>query len=313
MPRGGTRTPSVVSRPALQESDPEGSKRKLLRRLAELESISSATVVVHDDARISNAERNIVSDIREIFGEGSTEYQSNQYFRLWRGPEYLDMTPTAMLESRLSAIPNAKLLVESLIQRLDERIDASRNSSSGILTSPQAPESSMPDARKVFIVHGRDNARNSFFFDLLRRVGLNPMEFDDAIALTGSGSPYIGDVVAAALSNAMAIVVLFTGDDVVNLRPGLVGDHEASELAPTLQPRPNVILEAGMALAMAKDRTIIVEVPPLRAISDLQGVHVVRFTNGDGAERNRLIGRLRTAGCEVTTTGSHWLELPFPR
>jgi predicted nucleotide-binding protein len=170
----------------------------------------------------------------------------------------------------------------------------------------------MPDPRDVFVVHGRDMKRVAFFFDLLRRMGLNPMEFDEAIARTGSAAPYIGDVVKTALDEAKAVVVLFTGDDMAHLRHDLAQPHEDSERTPKPQPRPNVILEAGMALALDRKRTILIEVPPLRGISDLQGVHVIRFGSGDPAERNKLAARLATAGCTVRTTGSDWLTLPFP-
>jgi hypothetical protein len=78
----------------------------------------------------------------------------------------------------------------------------------------------MPDPRDVFVVHGRDMKRVAFFFDLLRRMGLNPMEFDEAIARTGSAAPYIGDVVKTALDEAKAVVVLFTGDDMAHLSFG---------------------------------------------------------------------------------------------
>lgn len=171
----------------------------------------------------------------------------------------------------------------------------------------------MPDPRDVFVVHGRDSKRVAFFFDLLRRMGLNPMEFDELIERTGSAAPYIGDIVKTALDEARAVVVLFTGDDMAHLRHDLAKPDEDSEKTPKPQPRPNVILEAGMALALDRSRTIIVEVPPLRGMSDLYGIHAVRFVSGDAVEKNRLAKRLETAGCRVRTTGSDWLNLPFPQ
>jgi predicted nucleotide-binding protein len=111
----------------------------------------------------------------------------------------------------------------------------------------------------------------------------------------------------------MAVVVLFTGDDLAHLRHDLARPGEDAERAVQPQPRANVILEAGMALALDRKRTVIVEVPPLRGISDLHGVHVVRFSTGEPAERNKLSTRLKTAGCDVQTSGSDWLTLPFPQ
>jgi predicted nucleotide-binding protein len=171
----------------------------------------------------------------------------------------------------------------------------------------------MPDPRKVFVVYGRDDKQKDFFFDLLRRIQLIPIEFEEAIRLTGSGSPYIGDAVSTALKHAQVVLVLFTGDDLAHLRPELVRDSDGeSERKPSPQPRQNVILEAGMALALDRDRTIIVEVPPLRGISDLHGLHVIRFGKGEAPERNNLVNRLETAGCDVKRIGNDWLNLPFP-
>lgn len=161
--------------------------------------------------------------------------------------------------------------------------------------------------RNVFIIHGRDRQRNQFFFDLLRRVDLHPLEFEELIAKAGSGSPYIGDIVRSAFDQAQAVIALFTGDDLVHIRPEH-GDHEE----PTPQPRPNVLFEAGMAIALQRDRTVIVEVPPLRGLSDLHGIHAVRFNSGSAVERNALINRLKSAGCEPNTGGTDWLDLTFP-
>jgi predicted nucleotide-binding protein len=64
----------------------------------------------------------------------------------------------------------------------------------------------MSDGRTVFVVHGRNQAARKAMFAFLRAVGLNPLEWSEAIALTGSGSPYIGDILEAAFSRAQAVV-----------------------------------------------------------------------------------------------------------
>jgi hypothetical protein len=56
-------------------------------------------------------------------------------------------------------------------------------------------------------------------FDFLRSINLSPMEWSHAVELTGEGSPYIGQVVDAALDNAAAIVVLITPDEIAYLHP----------------------------------------------------------------------------------------------
>jgi predicted nucleotide-binding protein len=165
-------------------------------------------------------------------------------------------------------------------------------------------EQASADPRKVFVIHGRNVAARRGVFAFLRSIGLEPIEWSRAIAMTGKGSPYIGDVLNVAFSQAQAVVVLQTPDDVAHLHESLTfpGDPDTS---PQMQPRPNVLFEAGMALARDEDRTIIVELGHIRSFSDIHGRHVVRLNNT--VEKRQDLGtRLRTAGCIVDLTGTDW-------
>ncbi|MEY9777217.1 TIR domain-containing protein [Arthrobacter sp. MW3 TE3886] len=160
------------------------------------------------------------------------------------------------------------------------------------------------DARTVFVIHGRNEAARKALFEFLRSIGLNPLEWSRAIAMTGQGSPYIGDVLNAAFGAASAVVVLQTPDDIAHLHESLTypGDPECS---PQMQPRPNVLFEAGMAMGRNPDRTVIVELGQIRSFSDIHGRHVVRLDNSS-QKRQELATRLRTAGCSVNTDGTDW-------
>jgi hypothetical protein len=160
------------------------------------------------------------------------------------------------------------------------------------------------DPRKVFVVHGRNESARKGLFDFLRSIGLDPIEWSEAIRLTRKGSPYIGQVLDAAFGAAQAVVVLQTPDDVAYLHESLtyVGDPECSA---QMQPRPNVLFEAGMAMGRDEDRTVIVEMGQIKIFSDIHGRHVVRLDN-DLKKRQELAVRLETAGCAVRLTGTDW-------
>jgi predicted nucleotide-binding protein len=117
-------------------------------------------------------------------------------------------------------------------------------------------------------------------FDFLRSIGVHPLEWTEAIAATGKATPYIGEILDTAFEIAQAVVVLMTPDNMAFLREEFrqKGDPQ-HEIRPTGQARPNVIFEAGMALARSPERTIIVEVGELRPFSDSAGRHVVRLDN----------------------------------
>jgi predicted nucleotide-binding protein len=164
------------------------------------------------------------------------------------------------------------------------------------------------DRAKVMVVHGRDGDARQGLFAFLRAIGLRPIEWSQAVQAAGEGSPYIGDVLNVAFSMAQAVVVLMTPDDVVYLRPDLQkNSDEPYEKTPTLQPRPNVLFEAGMALGRDPIRTIIVTMGNLRPFSDTHGRHVIRMSN-DAQKRRELLQRLRTAGCAVDDSGDDWLR-----
>jgi predicted nucleotide-binding protein len=161
------------------------------------------------------------------------------------------------------------------------------------------------DLRSVFVVHGRNEELRRAMFDFLRAIGLSPIEWSRAVSMTGTGSPYIGDVLDAAFAQAKAVVVLLTPDEVAYLQPAYGSHSDDPETQPEPQARPNVLFEAGMAFGRQPKHTILVEVGTMRPFSDVTGRNVIRMTN-DMAKRQELANRLATAGCNVNVTGVDW-------
>lgn len=160
------------------------------------------------------------------------------------------------------------------------------------------------DPRNVFVIHGRNAKANEAMFAFLRAIDLNPIEWTVARSMTKKGSPYIGEILDAAFSNAQAIVVLQTPDDVTYLHESLTYPDDP-ETQPQMQPRANVLFEAGMALGRDEDRVIIVELGRVKVFSDIHGRHAVRLDN-DVKNRQELATRLRDAGCAVKLDGTSW-------
>jgi predicted nucleotide-binding protein len=159
--------------------------------------------------------------------------------------------------------------------------------------------------RRVFVVHGRNATARGAVFAFLRSIGLAPIEWHEALLATGKASPYVGEVVDAALADAQAVVILFTPDEVVALRPEYADGDEDPEVRPACQARPNVIFEAGLAIGRDPDRVVLVELGRLRQFSDVMGRHAVRLGNSL-ASRQEFAVRLRIAGCPVDLSGTDW-------
>ena len=165
-------------------------------------------------------------------------------------------------------------------------------------------DSLVVDPRNVFVIHGRNAKANEAVFAFLRALDLNPIEWSVARSMTKKGSPYIGEILDAAFSNAQAIVVLQTPDDVAYLHESLTHPDDPETQA-QMQPRANVLFEAGMALGRDEHRVIIVELGKVKVFSDIHGRHAVRLDNEIG-NRQELANRLRDAGCAVQMTGTSW-------
>lgn len=159
----------------------------------------------------------------------------------------------------------------------------------------------------VFVVHGRDKKARTELFAFLRALGLQPIEWNQAIKLTGQPSPYVGTILETAFREAVAVVVLFTPDDEARLRKRFRGSRDEAEAKLKGQARPNVLFEAGLAFGRNQDNTILVEMGTIRPFSDIAGRHVVHLSN-EATSRQEFATKLANAGCNVNTNGSDWLE-----
>ena len=159
----------------------------------------------------------------------------------------------------------------------------------------------MPTNR-VFVVHGRNHVARNAMYLFLRALKLEPITWDQAVGLTKKASPTTLEIVKAGLETAQCTVVLMTGDDSARVRP----EYGQEPLMP--QPRPNVIFEAGWALAIGgQERTVLVRFGGLREFSDISGLNMVELDNSQ-EKREGLVQRLRNAGCPIRKNGSRHLD-----
>jgi predicted nucleotide-binding protein len=169
----------------------------------------------------------------------------------------------------------------------------------------QAPTAG-PDPRSVFVVHGRNMAARDAMFTFLRALHLEPIEWNEAVRATGHPNPFIGEVLNTAFSRAQTVVVLMTPDDEARLREEYQQDGDPPhETTITPQARPNVLFEAGMAMARDENRTVLVELGNCRPFSDIGGRYVLRLNNST-QRRQELAERLQTAGADASLSGTDW-------
>lgn len=177
---------------------------------------------------------------------------------------------------------------------------AATNRKGELTSSPQ------PDRKRVFVVHGRNLTARDAMFGFLRAIALQPIEWSQAVAMTGEASPYVGTILDTAFGAAQAVVVLLTPDEITYLRSEYADENDP-ETRPGPQARPNVLFEAGMAMGRDAKRTVLVQFGQIRPFTDVVGRHAVRLDNSV-AMRKELAQRLATAGCTVDISGDSWLS-----
>ena len=165
-------------------------------------------------------------------------------------------------------------------------------------------------AKRVFVVHGRDREAWRELKALIESLGLTAYDYDDQLAATATGAPFVRDIVGEGLKKAKAIVVLFTPEEHATLSPKLHVPTDKFHPADVerYQARPNVIFEAGMAFALNPKQTVLFALgPEVQLFSDAGGVHVHRMTSDNEDFRRMFANVLRNAGCEIDTSSNAYL------
>ena len=198
--------------------------------------------------------------------------------------------------------------IRSARARVDEQIKAIRNSleeSTKLKLGRPLPD---VDRRRVFVVHGRNMPARDAIFNFLSRINLSPIEWEEAIDMTGSTAPSNLTTIEHAFSNARAAVIILSGDDIARLGRRYLSETDGPyERLPTGQARPNVIFEAGMSFGYYPARTLFVSFGKTRPISDIDGINIL-YLSDDAKSRKKIAGRLTNAGCAVDVENkTDWL------
>ncbi len=98
----------------------ESGIRKLNRRLEEVKALAGGTMRF-DDARVDSATRNIKADLIDIFGRGSQEYRAHGAHSVGYPTSNYGLSEGELQRDFLLGLPNAVLMLETLINRLGEK------------------------------------------------------------------------------------------------------------------------------------------------------------------------------------------------
>lgn len=115
-------TPPVEPAVVFKSSDEiERAIGKIGRRLDEVERLDIEASFQAKDGKIDIVESNIRNTIRDVFGEGSTEFQENKYLEIWSGSLIIGMPDYQRLSRHLEGRAVVTNKLNALIDRLKEK------------------------------------------------------------------------------------------------------------------------------------------------------------------------------------------------
>lgn len=235
-------------------------------------------------------------------GEAAAEYQTTSTHYSFGGSDDPRTDLRWLRENTESEISKLESIRERLPMWLP--VDATAGASTASQRNGAATSVTAVNRKLVMVIYGHDEDANNALFDWLRSIGLEPQEWSQIIGATGNASPYIGQALEQAFHDAQAVVAFFTPDERVLARSASPKDPGAWRL----QARPNVLIEAGMALTTHPDRTLLVVLGDQELPSDLAGRHYVRLSATSPAPLIDLANRLAQAGCDTNITGTAWVN-----
>jgi|688.fasta_scaffold182196_1 predicted nucleotide-binding protein len=253
---------------------------KLRRRLAEVEGIDPRTVR-YDDPRVDSVESNVRSSIREVFGPNSPEFRENEYHTLRVGPLRFNASNHELQQNLVNGIPAGKAMLENLIARLEEKRQDMKGAPSSSVTHPYSQ-----GGRKVFVVHGHDEAAKESVARFLGTLHLEPIFLHE--------QPNKGRTVIEKLganSDVAFAVVLLTPDD--------AGHASGQPDAARPRARQNVVMELGYFIGLlGREKVCPLVKGDLEKPSDYEGVVYVPM-DAAGAWKLTLAREIKASGTSI--------------
>ena len=282
MMRGkGSREPDPMETRDLPPEQIDRAMVKLGRRIDEVQELKS------QGARWNGAQTRVVETtvrdtVRDVFGPRSPEFRDFGHFEIRHGPVRIGLEDDEYQESFLLGITDASTLLEGLIHRLEERkedlVDA--------IPSTPKPGPGVAPSRKVFLVHGHDDAAKGAAARFLSQLDLEPVILHE--------QPNEGRTIIEKFEKYADVafaVVLLTPDDLgASVPPGS---------DPVPRARQNVIFELGFFVGkLGRDKVCALHKGETEILSDYQGVLYVPMDTA-GAWKLLLAREISAAGIGV--------------
>lgn len=259
---------------------------RLRRRVEELKALDPAALSKRYDPVFESVAGKANQVLAELYGAETPEY--------WRFSVHLDRASINMAyESPLSEVregyreglADAIAKIQSLVELFEEQVDLPERHEQPAAIVQDATVRPVP-ARKVFIVHGHDEAAKLEVARFVERLGLEPIVLHEQL---NRGQTIIEKFERHAAEAGFAIVLL-TPDD--------MGYRAGQQDQAVARARQNVILELGFFVGALGRQNVVALNKGVEIPTDLQGV-IYEPMDERGAWRTNLAREMRSAGIAV--------------
>jgi predicted nucleotide-binding protein len=256
---------------------------RLQKRIEDLRKLDINKIETGEEPELKALANSIDHTLIRIFGArsfGYTRYVTAKYIAAGSIDTTDGSIPARVnVQTRIAkAIAVLEGARQNLLEDLDEEL---------VKGSPALPPSASPkvSSRKVFVVHGHDEAAREAVARLLERLDLKPIILNEQVSLNQT----IIEKIESYGRDVGFAVVLLTPDDVGGKAPD------------AFQPRArqNVILELGYFVGkLGRDRVCALKKGEVEVPSDYDGV-VYTLMDNAGGWKFTLANELHAAGIEI--------------
>lgn len=256
----------------------------LHRRIEDLQALNPAALTERRDPKFEAVESKVNHTLRDIFGADTVEY--NEYRIMLDTAEHnyaYEVPMHEIVAGYQRGIASAVAALQAIVELFDERLRVEALPEAE--TRREEPRSR--PGRKVFVVHGHDEAAKQELARFLEALMLQPVVLHEQ---ANEGQTIIEKFEKHAGTVRFAVVLL-TPDD--------IGYPVGDQAAARPRVRQNVILEFGFFVSeLGREHVVALVKGDVEIPSDLHGLLYEKMDAG-GAWKYRVANEMRSAGIEI--------------
>jgi len=158
-------------------------------------------------------------------------------------------------------------------------------------------------------MHGNNEKINDSMCDFLNSIGLQAVQFKDMFRRRADRDLEASEIFNTIFKKVQVFLSILTPAEVAvkKLQTKYLYSTDTQKKS-KLNFRTNVLIGTGMALALNRERIVVVEIGELGFYKDLTGIQKINLDNSP-ERRKELLEKLTAVGCDVNVASDDWLSV----